>query len=121
MFYENLNIGLNRYKSAVEPVYGGVLSASQQPVAVSYYLENGDYLKLDNLNFGYTFKTDHVKYLDRARIFFSGENVFCITGYKGIDPEMSSGDRFGFGVDYRNKYPTIRTFTVGVNLTFGNK
>jgi len=121
MFYENLNIGLNRYQSAVEPVYGGVLSASQQPVAVSYYLENGDYLKLDNLNFGYTFKTDHVKYLDRARIFFSGENVFCITGYKGIDPEMSSGDRFGFGVDYRNKYPTIRTFTLGVNLTFGNK
>lgn len=121
MFYENLNIGLNRYQSAVEPVYGGVLSASQQPVAVSYYLENGDYLKLDNLNFGYTFKTDHVKYLDRARIFFSGENVFCITGYKGIDPEMSSGDRFGFGVDYRNKYPTIRTFTLGVNITFGNK
>lgn len=121
MFYENLNIGLNRYQSAVEPVYGGVLSASQQPVAVSYYLENGDYLKLDNLNFGYTFKTDNVKYLDRARIFFSGENVFCITGYKGIDPEMSSGDRFGFGVDYRNKYPTIRTFTLGVNLTFGNK
>ena len=121
MFYENLNIGLNRYQSAVEPVYGGVLSASQQPVAVSYYLENGDYLKLDNLNFGYTFKTDKVKYLDRARIFFSGENVFCITGYKGIDPEMSSGDRFGFGVDYRNKYPTIRTFTLGVNLTFGNK
>ena len=121
MFYENLNIGLNRYKSAIEPVYGGVLSASQQPVAVSYYLENGDYLKLDNLNFGYTFKTDGIKYLDRARIFFSGENVFCITGYKGIDPEMSSGDRFGFGVDYRNKYPTIRTFTLGVNVTFGNK
>ena len=121
MFYENLNIGLNRYKSAIEPVYGGVLSASQQPVAVSYYLENGDYLKLDNLNFGYTFKTDGIKYLDRARVFFSGENVFCITGYKGIDPEMSSGDRFGFGVDYRNKYPTIRTFTLGVNVTFGNK
>ena len=121
MFYENLNIGLNRYKSAVLPVYGGVLSASQQPVAVSYYLENGDYLKLDNLNFGYTFKTDGIKYLDRARVFFSGENIFCLTGYQGIDPEMSSGDRFAFGVDYRNKYPTIRTFTLGVNITFGNK
>jgi len=120
MFYENLNIGLNRYKSAVLPVYGGTLSAAQQPVAVSYYLENGDYLKLDNLNFGYTFKTDGIKYLDRARVFFSGENVFCLTGYQGIDPEMSSGDRFGFGVDYRNKYPTIRTFTLGVNVTFGS-
>jgi TonB dependent receptor. len=121
MFYENLNIGLNRYKSAVLPVYGGVLSPSQQPVAVSYYLEDGDYLKLDNLNLGYTFNTSKVKYLDRARIFFSGENVFCLTKYQGIDPEMSTSDRFGFGVDYRNKYPTIRTWTVGVNLTFGNK
>ena len=119
MFYENLNIGLNRYKSAVLPVYGGVLSASQQPVAVSYYLENGDYLKLDNLNFGYSFKTDNCKYLERARVFFSGENLFTLTGYQGIDPEMSTGDRFGFGVDYRNKYPTIRTFTLGVNVTFG--
>jgi len=121
MFYENLNIGLNRYKSAVLPVYGGVLSPSQQPVAVSYYLENGSYLKLDNLNFGYTFDTSKVKYLDKARLFLSGENLFVLTGYKGIDPEMSTGDRFSFGVDYRNKYPTIRTFTFGVNVTFGNK
>ncbi len=121
MFYENLNIGLNRYKSAMDPVYGGTLSKSQEPVAVSYYLENGDYLKLDNFNLGYTFNVDKVKYLDRARLFLSGENVFCLTGYKGIDPEMSTGDRFAFGVDYRNKYPTIRTFTIGVNVTFGNK
>ena len=121
MFYENLNIGLNRYKSAVLPVYGGTLAANQEPVAVSYYLENGDYLKLDNVNFGYTFVTDNIKYLDRARIYISGENLFCLTAYKGIDPEMSTGDRFGFGVDYRNKYPTIRTITLGVNVTFGNK
>ena len=121
MFYENLNIGLNRYKSAVNPVYGGQLSKSQEPVAVSYYLENGDYLKLDNFNLGYTFNTRNVKYLDKARVFVSGENIFCLTAYKGIDPEMSTGSRFAFGVDYRNKYPTIRTFTLGVNITFGNK
>ena len=121
MFYENLNIGLNRYKSAVLPVYGGVLSPSQQPVAVSYYLEDGSYLKLDNVNLGYTFNTSKIKYVDKARIFFSGENVFCLTNYQGIDPEMSTSDRFGFGVDYRNKYPTIRTWTVGLNITFGNK
>ncbi len=121
MFYENLNIGLNRYKSAVNPVYGGQLSKSQEPVAVSYYLENGDYLKLDNFNLGYTFNTRNVKYLDKARVFVSGENIFCLTGYKGIDPEMSTSSRFAFGVDYRNKYPTIRTFTLGVNITFGNK
>lgn len=121
MFYENLNIGLNRYKSALDPVYGGTLSPSQQPVAVSYYLEKGDYLKLDNATLGYTFNTEKVKYLDRVRVYLSGENLFCLTGYKGVDPEMSTGSRFAFGVDYRNKYPTIRTFTLGVNVTFGNK
>lgn len=121
MFYENLNIGLNRYKSAVSPVYGSQLSKSQEPVAVSYYLEDGDYLKLDNFNLGYTFNTKNVKYLDNARVFISGENIFCLTAYQGIDPEMSTSSRFAFGVDYRNKYPTIRTFTLGVNITFGNK
>ena len=119
MFYENLNIGLNRYKSAVLPVYGGRLSASQEPVAVSYYLEDGDYLKLDNATLGYTFNTSKSNYLEKARIYISGENLFCLTKYQGIDPEMSNDDRFGFGVDYRNKYPTIRTLTVGLNLTFG--
>jgi len=121
MFYENLNIGLNRYKSAVDPVYGGTLSANQEPVAVSYYLEKGDYLKLDNATLGYNFNTKKIPYVERARVFVSGENLFCLTGYKGIDPEMSNSDQFSFGVDYRNKYPTIRTFTIGLNVTFGDK
>ena len=121
MFYENLNIGLNRYKSAVDPVYGRTLSTSQEPVAVSYYLEKGDYVKLDNATFGYNFNTKNWKYVDKARVYVSGTNLLCLTGYKGIDPEMSYGDIYSFGVDYRNKYPTIRTFTFGVNFTFGDK
>lgn len=120
MFYENLNIGLNRYKSAVDPVYGRTLNTAQEPVAVSYYLEKGDYVKLDNATFGYNFNTKNWKYIDKARVYLSGSNLLCITGYKGIDPEMSYGDIYSFGVDYRNKYPTIRTFTFGVNFTFGD-
>ena len=119
MFYENLNIGLNRYKSAVDPVYGRTLSTSQEPVAVSYYLEKGDYVKLDNATLGYNFNTKNWKYVDKARVYVSGTNLLCLTGYKGIDPEMSYGDIYSFGVDYRNKYPTIRSFTFGVNFTFG--
>ena len=121
MFYENLNIGLNRYKSAVNTVYGAVLNAAQEPVAVSYYLEHGDYLKLDNATFGYTFNTKDWKYVSKLRVYASGNNLFCLTGYQGIDPEMSYSDLYSFGVDYRNKYPTIRTVTIGVNVTFGNK
>ena len=121
MFYENLNIGLNRYKSATQPVYGTTLAKSQQPVAVSYYLEDGDYLKLDNFTVGYTFNTKNVKYLDKARVYLSGENLLCITKYQGLDPELNYSGYSSFGMDYREKYPTLRTFSVGVNITFGNK
>ena len=121
MFYENLNIGLNRYKTAVLPVYGKTLSKNQEPVAVSYYLEDGDYIKLDNFSVGYTFNTKDIKYLDKARVYLSGENLFVITKYSGLDPELSNGSIYSFGMDWREKYPTIRTFSVGVNITFGNK
>ena len=121
MFYENLNIGLNRYKSATKPVYGTTLAKSQQPVAVSYYLEDGDYLKLDNFTVGYTFNTKNVKYLDKARVYVSGENLLCFTKYQGLDPELNYSGYSSFGMDYREKYPTLRTFSVGVNITFGNE
>lgn len=120
MFYENLNIGLNRYKSAKDPVYGQTLSKSQEPVAVSYYLEKGDYMKLDNATIGYTFNTSKIKYIDKIRAYVSGENLFCITGYKGLDPELSNSGISSFGMDYRQKYPTLRTFSIGLNITFGN-
>ena len=121
MFHENLNTGLNLYKSATQPVYGTTLSRRQEAVAVSYYLEDGDYVKLDNLTLGYTFNTKNVKYLDKARVYLSGENLLCITKYSGLDPELNYSGYSSFGMDYREKYPTLRTFSVGVNITFGNK
>ena len=111
----------NRYKSAANPVYGTTLAKSQEPFPVSYYLEDGDYLKLDNFTIGYTFNTSKVKYLDKARIYLSGENLFAITKYSGLDPELSFSDIYSFGMDWRQKYPTIRSFSFGVNITFGNK
>lgn len=122
MFYENLNVGLNRYKSAADPVYGvTLLSQSQEPVAVSYYLEDGDYMKLDNATIGYTFNTKKVKYIEKIRAYVSGENLFCITGYSGLDPELSQTDIYSFGMDWRQKYPTLRTFSIGLNITFGGE
>jgi hypothetical protein len=118
MFHENLNTGLNRYKSATQPVYGTTLSRRQEAVAVSYYLEDGDYVKLDNLTLGYTFNTKNVKYLEKARVYLSGENLLCITKYSGLDPELNYSGYSSFGMDYREKYPVLRTFSVGVNITF---
>lgn len=84
---------------------------------VSYYIENGDYWKIDNVTLGYNFNTKSLKYIQRARIYVAALNLATITGYKGIDPEVN---RVGLdpGNDERDKYPTTRTFTAGVNLTF---
>jgi TonB-linked outer membrane protein, SusC/RagA family len=118
LFYENNYIAYNRLKSAANPVYGvRPLSSSQQQTFVSYYLENGDFVKLNNLSLGYTFDMKHVKFLSKLRAYVTGENLFCLTSYKGLDPELTNGDKFSIGNDPRDKYPTIRSFTFGINIT----
>ena len=120
-FYENNSIAYNRLKSVEEAPYGGqyTLSSSQPQTFVSYYLENGNFLKLTNLTLGYTFPIKkNNKYIKGVRAYLSGDNLFCITGYSGLDPELSNANPTYAGIDYRDKYPSIRSFTFGLNLTF---
>jgi TonB-dependent starch-binding outer membrane protein SusC len=116
MYYENPTIGeYNMLKTAFDDVYGKRQLA--YPLAyVSHYIEDGDHWKIDNVTLGYNINTKS-KYLKNARVYVSGLNLLVITGYKGIDPEVS---RTGLapGSDSRDKYPTMRTFTFGANLTF---
>lgn len=132
LFYENNSIAYNRLKSAAEPkpVYDletkeptgeyAILSNAQTQGFISEFLERGDYMKLDNLTIGYTFNTSKVKnYIKSARIYLSGDNLAVLTGYSGLDPEIANSNPFwGAGIDDRDKYPSIRSFTFGVNLTF---
>ena len=120
-FYENNSIAYNRLKSVEEAPYGGqyTLSSSQPQTFVSYYLEDGDFLKLTNLTIGYTFPIKkNNKYIKGVRAYLSGDNLFCITGYSGLDPELSNWYPTSAGIDARDKYPSIRSFTFGLNLTF---
>ncbi len=84
--------------------------------AVSYYVENGDYWKIDNLTLGYNFTPKRIP-VKRIRIYSTIHNLATITGYTGLDPEVPS---IGYtaGTDERDKYPTIRSYTFGVNFTF---
>jgi TonB-dependent starch-binding outer membrane protein SusC len=52
------------------------------------------------------------------RAYVSADNLFCITGYDGLDPEMSNGDIWSLGIDWRDKYPSTRSFTFGLNVSF---
>jgi TonB-linked SusC/RagA family outer membrane protein len=116
MYYENNSIQYNRLKSAADPVYGVTpLSSSQAQAFVSYYLEKGDFVKFDNVTLGYNFSLPKIANL---RVYGSAQNFLIITGYNGLDPELANGDAFGAGRDPRDKYPTIRSFTFGVNVTF---
>jgi len=117
LFYENPKVvQYNMLKTAFDNVYGKT-RLNDDLALVSYYIENGDYWKIDNVTLGYNFNTKGLKYIRNARIYVAALNLATITGYKGIDPEVN---RTGLapGDDERDKYPTTRTFTAGVNLTF---
>lgn len=119
-FYENNSIAFNRLKSVRKAPYGGeyTLSSAQKQTIVSYYLERGDFVKLNNLTLGYTVPLKDNKYVKGVRAYLSADNLFCITGYDGLDPEISNTYPTSAGIDYRDKYPQIRSYTFGVNITF---
>lgn len=121
MELENTRVEYNYLESALDPVYGK-RPLDYDLAYVSYYIEDGDYWKLDNVTLGYAVSPEHLAglfggALTAARVYVSGRNLWTITGYKGIDPEVrATGLSPGF--DERYRYPTTRTFTAGVNLTF---
>lgn len=118
-FYENNAHAYNKLKSANDAI-GGIrpLSGAQSQVVTSWYIEDGDYFKLSTLELGYTWTPEANKYIKSLRAYGTVYNVFTITRYKGMDPELGSDNFFYAGVDDRDKYPTVRTFTLGVNVTF---
>ena len=107
----------NVFKSAFDKVYGKAVLADDQPCQyVSYYVEKGDYWKIDNVTLGYTFKFKS-PHINNLRIFASCRNLATITGYSGIDPELSVTG-LDPGVDHYNRYPATRSYTFGVSLKF---
>lgn len=119
-YYENNSIAYNRLKSVLKAPYGSghTLSSAQKQTFVSYYLEKGDFVKMTNLTLGYTLPLKMNKFVKSVRTYLSADNLFCITGYDGLDPEMSNGDIWSFGIDWRDKYPSTRSFTFGLNVAF---
>ena len=119
MNYENVKNSRfeNRLKSVNDLVFGKhTLSSEVEPEFNSYYVENGDYWKIDNITLGYSFGQVG-KYIKSLRVYGSVLNALTITGYKGIDPEVST-DGLTPGYDTRDRYPSVRSFTFGVNVKF---
>lgn len=86
------------------------------PIHSSKYVEDATFVKLDNLSLSYDF-TFNTAYIKGARVYVSGQNLLCLTGYKGVDPEVSLSG-LSPGIEGTSYYPRTRSFTLGVNLIF---
>lgn len=107
----------NLLATAYDKVYGKYPLADDQELQyVSYYIENGNYWKIDNITLGYNLHLES-KYIKAIRIYASTSNVKTFTNYKGIDPEVNI---LGMnpGVDDKYRYPSTVSYTLGLFFTF---
>ena len=128
-FYEGMNSKSNMLKSTLD-AWTPQNTNTNVPRAVyqdpngnmkesDRFLENGDFIRLRQVQLGYTLPKSLLQHmhLDKLRFYVSGENLFTITGYNGIDPEFSRTSVLNTGID-NLIYPFTRSFTVGAQLTF---
>lgn len=103
--------------SASVPKASNKSNFSTNTVSSSYYLEDGSFLRMKNLQVGYTLPASTLSkvYLKSVRVYVQAVNLFTFTKYSGLDPEIGGGDR-AFGVDAGN-YPNVKQFIIGLNLT----
>ena len=85
----------------------------------SYYVEDGSFIRLKNVSLGYTFDSPKLKKakIQSIKLNFNADNLFVLTKYSGMDPDVSSSNALFTGFD-RLSYPKARTFTFGVGFTF---
>jgi TonB-linked SusC/RagA family outer membrane protein len=84
------------------------------------WIEKGDYLRLKNIQLGYTLPKSlliKTKVIETLRVYAGAQNLFTLTGYSGLDPEISGGGLFSKGYD-DGHFPPVRTFTCGLQISF---
>jgi hypothetical protein len=84
------------------------------------WIEKGDYLRLKNIQLGYTLPTSlmkKTKVIETLRVYAGAQNLLTLTGYSGLDPEISDGDLFSKGYD-DGHFPPVRTVTCGLQISF---
>lgn len=96
-------------------------SKSNTPSASTFFLEKGDFVRLNNATLGYNFKLNNTKWVKGVRLYVTGQNLALFTDYTGYDPEVnipkSINGVTSYGIDY-SMYPRARTFLFGLNASF---
>ena len=101
------------------PIFESASNFSTNTQSSSFYVEDGSYLRLQNITLGYTLPNATLNKLSmtKLRLYVAVNNVFTISGYDGLDPAVGGAADTTFGVDVGN-YPVTRQFTFGLNLGF---
>lgn len=124
--FNGTTIALDRWRSESEPGNGQVMRANRKQKGnngrtSTWHVEDGSYLRLQNLTIGYTLPSSLTKRFNvqRLRAYVSGVNLFTITGYTGYNPEVNRRPSSATtpGEDY-GSYPLNRVYTFGLNITF---
>jgi len=105
--------------NATIPIFETASNFSTNTQANSFYVENGDYIRLQTVTLGYTMPQNILSKLkmNKLRVFASANNLFTITKYQGLDPGVGGNADTSFGIDVGN-YPITKSYTVGVNIGF---
>lgn len=109
--------------SATVPILEKSANFSNSTVFNSYYLEKGSYLRAKSIIIGYTFPSDQLKKagIEKLRVYVQAANLFTITKYTGLDPELQGSDlnnNTNFGIDFGNYPANQKSFNIGVNVGF---
>lgn len=101
------------------PIFESASNFSTNTQSSSFYVEDGSYLRFQNVTLGYTLPTAMLNRfkMTKLRFFASTNNLFTITGYDGLDPAVGGAADTNFGIDVGNQ-PVTRSYTFGVNLGF---
>ena len=105
--------------SALAPIWESASNISTNAAENSWYVEDGDYIRFQNISLGYNIPKQYTSKLGikRAKFTLSANNLFTLTKYKGLDPGVGGAADTGFGIDVGN-YPVTRSFNASINLTF---
>jgi TonB-linked SusC/RagA family outer membrane protein len=92
---------------------------NQVPVASTYYLESGDFFRINNITFGYKLPLQGSSFINACRIYVNAVNPFITQKFSGFSPELNGdGNPYGTQGVELDAYPTLRSFVIGANLKF---
>jgi iron complex outermembrane receptor protein len=112
---------LNSGSNVTRNVIGNGEAINNAPDVSTRFLEKGDFLRLQNATLGYNFDLQPDSFLKSVRVSLTGQNLFLITNYTGLDPEVNTDKSLNgiptAGIEY-TAYPRPRTVTLGLNASF---